>query len=171
MHEILVYRRGRIIPGNSEGNFPESIALATLRTENIPYAIARDNDGLAMTGNEIKRRAESELVVVIDQEMGYKIFLWFPAMTGAELEAWWTSLEDVEAFWRVDPETGLHRNDGWPGDIIEAHITRELNDLWQDLEKVAPYYASIFWNFQVDEKSPDTYLKRRDGAIFLHRAS
>ena len=124
-----------------------------------------------MKFNQIKHRTENELVVVIDEEWGYRAFLWFPGMKGTELEAWWTQLEDVDTFWRTEPGTRLRLRRGWPGEFIDAEESTEISELWSALLKVSPYWSHIDMNYQTDVKNPDTFLKRRDGTVFLHRGA
>ena len=124
-----------------------------------------------MTAKQIKQRAKSELVVAIIEEWGYRAFIWFPGMTGAELEAWWVALQDVETFWRTERGTRERRRRGWPGDFIDAERTRALYDLWPDLLKAAPYWSHIDMNYQFSLTDSYTYLERLDGTMFLHHGA
>ncbi len=124
-----------------------------------------------MNVHEIKQRAQSELVVIIEQEGGYKQYIWFPGMTGPELEAWWMALDDVDPFRRVEQETKVRLRQGWPGDFIEADQRHELWVLWDDLLEISPYYAQIYWNWEYNLSDPDTFLRRRDGTVFQHRGA
>ena len=124
-----------------------------------------------MNFTQIKQRTENELVVAIDEEWGYRAFLWFPGMTGTELEAWWTNLEDVETFWRTEPGTRTRLRRGWPGEFIDAEESDELYALWSSLFRGGPYRSNIDMNGDNDLQNPYTYLKRIDGAVFLHRGA
>lgn len=125
-----------------------------------------------MTVDEIIRRATRELVVAIEEEWGYRYFIWFPGMPGAELEAWWLAMEDVETFWKTEPGTKTRLRHGWPGEFIDAEEPDSLYELWGELWKSAPYVSHIDMNWQVDMESPDTYLKRRaDGRVFVHKGA
>lgn len=125
-----------------------------------------------MNAEEIRNRADTELVVAIEEEWGYRYFLWFPGMTGAELEAWWLALEDVEGFWRTLPGTKQRLREGWPGEFIDAEEPDNLYELWSELWNSAPYISHIDMNWQVDMANPDTFLTRQsDGKVFLHKGA
>ncbi len=125
-----------------------------------------------MTIDEIRKRAETELVVAIEEEWGYRSFIWFPGLSGAELEAWWLAMEDVETFWKTESGTKIRLRHGWPGDFIDAEEPDNLYDLWSELWKTAPYVSHIDMNWQIDMESPDSYLKRRsDGIVFVHKGA
>lgn len=125
-----------------------------------------------MTIDEIRERAETELVVAIEEEWGYRSFIWFPGLSGAELEAWWLAMEDVETFWKTESGTKIRLRHGWPGDFIDAIEPDNLCGLWRELWKTAPYVSHIDINWQADMDSPDSYLKRRsDGIVFVHKGA
>ncbi len=124
-----------------------------------------------MTANEILERARTELVVAIEEEYGFKYWIWFPGLSGVELESWWQAMDDVETFWRAKPGTKERERIGWPGEFIDAEVPENLYDLWAEFWKTAPYVSHIDMNLQDDIERPDTYLKRRDGAVFIHRGA
>lgn len=112
----------------------------------------------------LAERCKNELVVAIDEEYGYRLWLWFPGLSPESLEDWWRRLEDVETFWTTDRED-------WPGDIYETDQIGELFDLWMEQWENAPYIAPIDTNYQTDMEDPDTYLQRRGGAPILHQGA
>lgn len=119
--------------------------------------------------DEIRQRATRELVVVIEEEWGFRSFIWFPGVSGAELEAWWLAMEDVETFWKTESGTNTRLRRGWPGEFIDAGETNCLYELWSELVKMAPYISHIDMNWQMDMDNPDTFLKRQaDGKMFVH---
>lgn len=125
-----------------------------------------------MTADEIKTRAKRELVVAILEEWGYRSFIWFPGMAGAELEAWWLAMEDAETFWKTEPGTKVRLRKGWPGEFIDAEEPDDLYELWSELWDTAPYVSHIDMNSHLDLNNPDTYLKRRsDGQLFVHKGA
>lgn len=118
---------------------------------------------------EIRQRAKREVVVAIEEEWGFRYFIWIPGMSGAELESWWLAMEDVETFWKTEPGTKIRLRHGWPGEFIDAGETDCLYELWSELVKTAPYISHIDMNWQMDMDNPDTFLKRQaDGKMFVH---
>jgi hypothetical protein len=90
-------------------------------------------------------------------------------MTGAELEAWWLVLEDVESFWKTLPGTKQRLREGWPGEFIDAEEPDNLYKLWSERSKTAPYVSHIDMNWQPDMDRTDTFLRRKpDGKVFVH---
>lgn len=120
----------------------------------------------------LRQRTATELCVAIEEEWGYKQYIWFPKLSSDELEAWWLDLEDVETFWQRDMDTGQRAHVGWPGLLIDAEEPDELYVLWSGLWDTAPYVAHIDMNAQLDLARPDTFLRRRsDGKVFVHKGA
>lgn len=125
-----------------------------------------------MTVDEIRVKALKELVVVIEEEWGFRYYLWFPGISAKELEAWWLAMEDVETFWKTEAGTKVRLRHGWPGKFIDAEEPDNLYELWSELWETAPYVSHIDMNWQVDMASPDTFLKRQlDGKVFVHKGA
>jgi hypothetical protein len=61
--------------------------------------------------------ATKHVNVFICEEYGYRTWLWFPGMTGSELQAWWKNLDSVRSFF-LSP-TGL------PGHLREVVSRRD----------------------------------------------
>ena len=66
------------------------------------------------------------ITVALDEEYGYRQWLWETGMTASELEAWWTALPSVRPF-SFSPE-------GLPGTLRE--IGEDLLDLDKEAERI-----------------------------------
>ncbi|TRZ90530.1 MAG: hypothetical protein D4R84_16090 [Rhodocyclaceae bacterium] len=120
-----------------------------------------DKKGLS----ELIRRCDSEFVIPLEEDFGNHEWLWFPGIPPAELEAWWGALEDVETFWLEKTRVA------WPGEFVRAHEEIELSHLWEILWGKDTHRARIGLNEQFDLTEPDTYLRRPDGKILLHKGA
>ena len=96
----------------------------------------------------------AELMVVLDEEYGYKRHFWFPKMTAAELEMWWQAIDDITIYFH-DPSRTL------PGKVEMAQDMPEEDywmQAWGDDEH---YKAHLHWH-------DDSFLKRPDKTVIHH---
>ena len=66
--------------------------------------------------------------VLLDEEYGYREWLWKTGMTAEQLTEWWTSLRSVSAFF-FDPSQG-----GMPGEMLQ--IIEDTTDLNAEVARV-----------------------------------
>ena len=115
--------------------------------------------------SDVIRRCDSEFVIPLEEDFGNHEWLWFPGIPPAELEAWWSALENVETFWHEGTRAA------WPGEFVSAHDDSELSQLWETLWNNGTHCVHIGLNQQFDLAEPDTYLRRPDGNILLHKGA
>ncbi|MCK9389317.1 MAG: hypothetical protein M0Q22_13120 [Sulfuritalea sp.] len=115
--------------------------------------------------SDLIRRCDSEFVVPLEEGFGNHEWLWFPCISQAELEAWWSALEDVEIFWTKETRAN------WPGEFFCMDEDIELSRLWENLWNRGTYRVRIDLNEQFDLAKPDTYLRRSDGTNLLHNGA
>lgn len=82
---------------------------------------------------EIETRYKKDLLVLLDEEYGYRKWFWFPEMRAEELEQWWGALETVEPYF-MTPEP-------LPGELYQVEMASELN-LFIQLEKSSQFYSA-----------------------------
>jgi len=82
-----------------------------------------------------------------------------------ELEAWWSTLENVETFWHFQARKS------WPGEFFRMDESIELSGLWGDVWNKGPLRVRVEMNGQYDLDHPDTYLQGEDGKILLHKGA
>lgn len=90
-------------------------------------------------------RMKREFAVLLDEEFGYRYWVWFPKMTSKELEFWWRSLSSVEPYF-FSPK-------GLPGEVVQV---KEEN-IWPDLIRSKKFYLAHMHDDQ------DSFLRRPDG--------
>jgi len=103
---------------------------------------------------EIEARYKEELLVLLDEEYGYRKWFWFPSMPAEELEGWWTDLETVDPYF-MTPEP-------LPGDLYQAEDEDEF-DLYKNLEAGHGYYTA---HTHCDD---DSVLIRPDRTKVFHK--
>lgn len=102
---------------------------------------------------EAAERLGREFFVTVSEEYGFRYWIWFPGMTAAELELWWSSLEDVMSFY-MNPGLTL------PGDLCQYH---DEGYVWREsFNSDAFYYAHIHNN-------SDSFLLRPKREKILHK--
>jgi hypothetical protein len=114
---------------------------------------------------ELVRRCDSELVIPLEDTFGNNEWLWFPGIPQAELEAWWSALEDVETFW-----SGSGRA-AWPGEFVRMDGDMQYSQLWGRLWNSGTYRVRIDLNEQSDLARPETYLRTPGGKRLLHKGA
>ncbi len=104
--------------------------------------------------SDIKERAKSETVVLLDEEYGYREWIWFPKMCAVELEAWWRALESVEPFY-WQPEL-------LPGDLFQMKEERDF-EVSMKLFAVNRHYSALI------NDDNDSVLTRPDKSKIYHK--
>ncbi|MCX7167447.1 MAG: hypothetical protein NTV11_14395 [Rhodocyclales bacterium] len=115
--------------------------------------------------SELTRRCDTEFVVALEEGFGNREWLWFPATSQEELEAWWSALENVETFWHLEARKS------WPGEFFRMDQSIELSGLWESVWNRGRLRARVDMNEQSDLAAPDTYLQRADGKKLLHKGA
>lgn len=127
---------------------------------------------LPVSARLLAERCKCELFVVIDEDYGYKSWLWFPCMSATELEHWWQQQPNIESFWGRQADGTMGESQiGWPGEFFQMDEADDLGELHSRLWKSAHYKSHIDLNHVGSRERPDTFLKRSDGALFLHRGA
>ncbi len=67
----------------------------------------------------------NHITVFLDEECGYREWLWHTGMTAEELEAWWSNLKSVSAYF-MSPK-------GLPGELFQ--VVEDLTHLDAEVEK------------------------------------
>ncbi len=75
------------------------------------------------TNPGMEKRFGKELTVVLDEDHGYRQFVWFPCMSLSQLVEWWTNQPEVTRY------IGLENPYTLPGDIYPVE-TEEQDHLW-----------------------------------------
>jgi DNA ligase D-like protein (predicted 3'-phosphoesterase) len=105
----------------------------------------KDQDALKKNTEVLAGRVNKEFAVLLDEEYGYRYWIWFPKMTPRELEFWWKSLSSVGPYF-FSPK-------GLPGEVIQDKEAQ----LWPELVKSKKFYSA---HINEDE---DSFLSRPDG--------
>jgi len=71
----------------------------------------------------LRNRFGSELTVVLEEDYGYRSWIWYPEMTLSQLIDWWSSQDHITRFIGPDLPYGL------PGDLYSVE-TEEEDYLW-----------------------------------------
>ncbi|WP_299410110.1 hypothetical protein [Acaryochloris sp. IP29b_bin.148] len=82
---------------------------------------------------KIKERYQTDFLVLLAEEYGYRRWFWFPSMGEKELEIWWEKLESVDPYF-MTPEP-------LPGDLIQAEDNDEF-ELFFKLRDSGNYYTA-----------------------------
>ncbi len=114
---------------------------------------------------EILRRCGVELVVPLVDGLYCEEWLWLPDLLPEELEAWWCALENVETFWNERSRST------WPGTFILVGEDMQFFDLWESAWNAGAYRVRVEFNEQSDSASPDSYLRKADGTVILHKGA
>ena len=69
---------------------------------------------------------EDNIIVSLDEEYGYREWIWFTGMTAADLESYWTGLTSVSPFFMTPV--------GLPGDLVQ--VTEDLTEIDAICEKI-----------------------------------
>ncbi|MDZ4251261.1 MAG: hypothetical protein U1A72_01640 [Sulfuritalea sp.] len=124
-----------------------------------------------MSPDAIRTRTLNELTVAVDEDYGFREWIWFPGISPTELEAWWQALEDIDTFWKALDKKGDGVRPGWPGVLVRADGSAVLSDLFSELWVSAPYRAEIDMNEVSNLKKPETHLRRLDGKLIAHKGA
>ena len=101
----------------------------------------------------LKEKIETDFLVLLTEEYGYRLWFWFPNISEEKLLEWWKELESVDPYF-MTPEP----LDGW---LIQA--TDELCDVYIELDKKGEYISA---HFHCDD---DSYIKLINGEIVHHK--
>lgn len=103
--------------------------------------------------SDIREKANDELLVLLNEEYGYRRWFWFPEMTASELMAWWECLESVSPYF-MTPEP-------LPGNVIK--VDHETSDIWEALDREEVHYSA---HLHCDD---DSILITPEGGRIYHR--
>lgn len=92
---------------------------------------------------DIFKNQKDELLVLIDEEHGFRQWFWFPKMKTEELELWWKSLKSVQPYF-FHPKP-------LPGKVI---LCKDM-DFWNELYHKGIYYlCNLHCDFDSSLVSP-----------------
>lgn len=116
---------------------------------------------------------EGKVVVAIDEEYGYREWIWIPGMTPSELEAWWGEKEDINTFWgRIEGGGISSLQYDWPGQFIRCDEDDALYDLYLHCYENGDYRAYVDTNHCGSHQNPATCLERiSDGKRVIHKGA
>jgi hypothetical protein len=97
-----------------------------------------------------------ETVVVLEEEYGYRTWVWKPGLTFQELETFWAGMEKVHHHF-FNPSKTL------PGDFIQA--IGQAEEYWFRLYSAENY---TYYKAHIHEDS-DSFLKAPDGRTIFHK--
>ena len=99
---------------------------------------------------QIKDRVAKETTALIDEDYGFRFWVWFPCTTVAELEEWWNKLGTVNAYFL---------NAQWlPGEVFEVN-RNDWHEFKRDFSNV---YTVLLHN------DADSYLETPSGLRLNH---
>ena len=122
-----------------------------------------------------------EIVVLLEEEFGYRYWVWFPGMSAEELKEWWKAMPTVATYFYDGPA-------GLPGDGIQVYYEpswrREADGVDTFLDKgqfiiveqdgcsLTPLSSVMQlpddrWNAHLHIEC-DSYLKAPDGDVIHH---
>ena len=81
---------------------------------------------------DIETRSKDEVLVLLDEEYGYRRWFWFPKLSSEELIEWWKRLESVDPYF-MTPEH-------LPGDVIQ--VEDEGLELFQELDLEETHFSA-----------------------------
>ena len=126
----------------------------------------------AISFDELKNRCKTELVIAIDEEYGYRSWLWFPGLPAQQVEAWWQELMDIDSFWGRQADGPLGElQKGWPGEFFRADESDRFYDLFDEVWKTGQYRSCIDSNEVGSTSDPDSFLERADKTVFIHKGA
>lgn len=114
---------------------------------------------------EIVHRCGTELIVPIVDGLYCEEWLWLPEMLPEALETWWRALENVETFWNARSLSS------WPGTLVHVDEDIQFYEIWEAAWNDGPYRARVEFNEQPDASCPDSFLRKADGTVFLHKGA
>ncbi len=92
-----------------------------------------------------------EVMVLLEEEYGYRVWYWLPEISADELERWWATLKSVGPF--------FYSPVGLPGKVIQADF-----GFFVKLAKTGKYYrAHIHMDFDSFLITPDNISIRHSG--------
>lgn len=107
---------------------------------------------------KIRQRCDSELTVVLEEEYGFRSWLWFPGMTLPELTTWWREQERIAEY-----ADGLQSPYALPGEVYLVESEEDAN-FWYDGFKDARLCKA--WINSED----DSYLLTSDKRLVVDKA-
>jgi hypothetical protein len=139
---------------------------------------------------------QETVTVLLDEEYGYRTWIWETGMTPSDLEAWWSSKEHLGAYFftptglpgdlkQVDEDlTGLDakwnavldRGPDGSGEITEDEVQKQIAALcrnhpfkltYTDTGEPAPEKQPDWWTGHIHIED-DSHLKTNDGRIIVH---
>jgi len=106
-----------------------------------------------LTLESLKEKIETDFLILLTEEYGFREWFWFPTLSEEELVEWWKNLESVD-FYFMTPEP----LEGW---LVE--MTKELADLYFELQSSKRYIkAHLHCN-------DDSYIELPNGEIVHHK--
>lgn len=114
--------------------------LATKRLENLNQLLELKKQRLAQLdgqvrsenltpsiNKQVRQRCDSEFTVLLEEECGFRNWIWFPCMTPPELTIWWKSQERIAEY-----ADGLQSPYKLPGDLYLVESEEDFN-FWHDI--------------------------------------
>ena len=101
----------------------------------------------------LKEKIETDFLILLTEEYGYREWFWFPNMNEEKLLEWWKELESVDPYF-MTPEP----LEGW---LVE--MNEELADLYSQLRNSKQYITAHF------HCNDDSYIKLPNGEIVHHK--
>jgi hypothetical protein len=101
--------------------------------------------------------ARNKLIILVEEEYGYRHWLWNPLMTTKELEQWWYDLVSVSSFY-LNPGNTL------PGNSIKLHFHEHL--VLDGFAKKFPDKIQYFSHLHEDDDSE--LVRYSDKEILYH---
>ena len=104
--------------------------------------------------------SDSHVQVFLEEEYGYRLWVWSPAMTGEELVAWWKALPTVLPYF-FSP-TGL------PGSLKQVKCKGDTDEDWDAFcAEIIAQTAACKWNAHI-HTDVDSGLQGPDGQAYIH---
>lgn len=94
------------------------------------------------------------IIVLLEEEYGFKYHLWFTGLTSEQLETFWAGIPSIASYY-LNPSGTL------PGRFEEADTNEEM-DAWYKAKKSGEYYsAHLHWE-------DDSWLRAPGGRLIKH---
>ena len=90
-----------------------------------------------------KRRCTTELVVFLEEECGYRYWIWFPRLQLTGFVDWWSNQENISEI-----AVGLQSPYSLPGELYLAESEAAVN-FWYDSSK-NPHFCKAWINSEFD---------------------